>query len=342
MKGKEALAYARQLLFEQRIVSQMQHQTRLRLLYAIAAWRLYPGTEMRGTARLEAERLRWREEVDLERAKALERSRMDARRIEQLQARLDASEGVIAQLRMDNEQLRDELATATNKLELGGELDQLRTERSQRAAAGARAVLQEAAVRSRLDAEQRRLFDSSAQIKQLEALADEDTSALQLRQAAEERDTRGARDDAAQAFRVARTLGYGTGKLAWRAAYAHARLQCMWRRHETELNDLEERLVMLEGLRENRDALEWRVTQTKAQLIITRASAEGSSAQAVEDAFGIGHVAVEHRAGSDAGKMLALQVLQTPASVRDEDTPSPSIAGSEHSCTLSASIDGND
>ena len=33
---------------------------------------------------------------------------------------------------------------------------------------------------------------------------------------------------------------------------------------------------MLDGLRESRDALEWRVTQTRAQLIVMRSAAEGT------------------------------------------------------------------
>ena len=39
---------------------------------------------------------------------------------------------------------------------------------------------------------------------------------------------------------------------------------------------------MLDGLRESRDALEWRVTQTKAQLIVMRSAAEGKEASAIE------------------------------------------------------------
>ena len=49
---------------------------------------------------------------------------MDARRQEQLQARLDAAEGVIAQLRSDNAQMRQELTAVAGKVELGGELEQ--------------------------------------------------------------------------------------------------------------------------------------------------------------------------------------------------------------------------
>ena len=134
MKGKDALAYCRQLLFEQRLISAWESASRISIVAAFVAWQLYPKHEMSGTARLEAERERWRQEVEYERATSLERNRRDQRQIEQVQARLDASEGVVAQLRSDNQALQ-ELASVLQKLDLGGELEQLRVEREQRAAA---------------------------------------------------------------------------------------------------------------------------------------------------------------------------------------------------------------
>ena len=47
-----------------------------------------------------------------------------------------------------------------------------------------------------------------------------------------------------------------------------------WKRHEKQLDELEERLGMLNALRESRDALEWRVTQTKAALIVLRSGVD--------------------------------------------------------------------
>jgi chromosome segregation ATPase len=168
MKGKDALAYCRQLLFEQRLVMAWANGERLRLVVALERWRSFPGAAMSGTSRLDAERARWREEVEHERAAALERSRRDARTIEQLRARQDASEGVIAQLRADNSSLREELVGLHGQVENGEELEQLRSERSHRAAAGARAVLQEAALRSQLEAEQRRLASGSSRSNRLQ------------------------------------------------------------------------------------------------------------------------------------------------------------------------------
>jgi chromosome segregation ATPase len=275
MKGKDALAYCRQLLFEQRLVMAWANGERLRLVVALERWRSFPGAAMSGTSRLDAERARWREEVEHERAAALERSRRDARTIEQLRARQDASEGVIAQLRADNSSLREELVGLHGQVENGEELEQLRSERSHRAAAGARAVLQEAALRSQLEAEQRRLASGSSQLLALESIAEEDQSTLRQRQTSEERAARGARDDAIAALGAARQLGRGRARLAWRAAYAYVRLRLTWERHESELTELEERLTMLQGLRDSRDALEWKVTQTKASLILMRSTAEG-------------------------------------------------------------------
>ena len=339
MKGREALAYCRQLLFEQKLVGLISTAERVKLASALARWVCYPGASaMMGTARLDAERQRWREEVEHERASALERVRKDARVLEQARARLDAAEGVVVQLRADNMSLRQELAEALQRLELGGELEELRTERSQRAAAGAKAVLQEAALRSRLEAEQKRLADGSAQLASLEAIAEEDQNVLRIRQTAEERAALGARDDAAAAFRAARSLGRGLGRLGWHAAYACARLKAVWNRHEAELLELDDRLGMLDGLRESRDALEWRVTQTKAQLIIMRSAAEGThgAAAQVDAAFNLGHLgdkAVGHGAGAGpkTAPVPAPVLAPTPTPVLVQQpmrTPSlPSVPG---------------
>lgn len=267
MKGKEALVYARQLLFEQRLVDAWQSAERIRLVTAIERWKAYPADGV--VPRMDAERARWHEELEHEHMASLDRSRRDARLLEKCQARLEAAEGVVAQLRQDNAQMREELGQVRGLQEVSGELEQLRTERTARAAAGARAVLQEKALRRQLETEERRLVDGATQLEALEAMAEEDQAALRQRQAAEERVARARRDDAAAALR--RVAG-AFGKLAWRAAYAHARLLATWERHGRQLDDLEERLGMLHALRESRDALEWRVTQTKAALIVLRSA----------------------------------------------------------------------
>lgn len=302
MKGKDALAYCRQLLFEQRLISAWESASRISIVAAFVAWQLYPKHEMSGTARLEAERERWRQEVEYERATSLERNRRDQRQIEQVQARLDASEGVVAQLRSDNQALQEELASVLQKLDLGGELEQLRVEREQRAAADAKAAVQEAALRSRLEAEQKRLAEGSAQLASLEAIAEENQATLRQRQTNEEREGRSARDEVLAAFRAAReanggSIADGAGsragrlarRLAWRAALAQSKLRLTWRRHDEELEAVEEKFTMLDGLRESRDALEWRVTQTKAQLIVLRSAAEGThgASRSVDAAFGL-------------------------------------------------------
>lgn len=269
MKGKEALVYARQLLFEQRLLAAWQSSERIRLVCAIERWKAYPAEG--AVPRLDAERARWQEEIEHERAASLDRSRRDARLLEKCQARLDAAEGVVAQLRQDNAQMREELGQVRGLHEVSGELEQMRVERTARAAAGARAVLQEKALRRQLEAEERRLADGAFQLEALEAMAEEDQATLRQRQAAEERVARAARDDAAGAVRRAGAAG-SFGKRAWRAAYAQARLHATWAKHETQLDELEERLGMLNALRESRDALEWRVTQTKAALIVLRSA----------------------------------------------------------------------
>ena len=60
---------------------------------------------------------------------------------------------------------------------------------------------------------------------------------------------------------------------------AQAQLRLVWRRHDKELESFEEQLAMLDGLRESCDALEWRVTQTKAQPIVMPTAAAGTHAR---------------------------------------------------------------
>ena len=166
-------------------------------------------------------------------------------------------------------------------------------------AAGAKAALQEAALRSRLEVEQKRLADGSAQLASLEASLEEKQAKMRPRQSVEERERRGNRDDALAAFRAARDAsgrslagaeGREARRLGWRVGLAQARLRLTWRRHDKELESFEEQLSMLDGLRESRDALEWRVTQTRAQLIVMRSAAEGThgSARTVDVSFGLG------------------------------------------------------
>ena len=116
---------------------------------------------------------------------------------------------------------------------------------------------------SRLEAEQRRLADSSSQLAALEVVAEADQATLRARQTDEEAKARTRRDRALSALPAARVNG-SLARPAWCAAFAHAKLTMTWQRHERELDELEERLHMLHSLRESRDALDWRVTQTKA------------------------------------------------------------------------------
>ena len=77
MKSREAIVYCRQLLFETRVVNAWACANRVRMAAALERWLAYPDDVT--MPRLEAERMRWREEVEHERAAALERTRRDAR-----------------------------------------------------------------------------------------------------------------------------------------------------------------------------------------------------------------------------------------------------------------------
>ena len=116
MKGRDALSYCRQLLVEQKVTHVWLSVDRHSLLAALERWRAYPALD--GTA-VSAER--WREEVEHERAKALERSSLHVKQLQKCQARLNAAEGVVAQLREDNSTLRAELAELRGHQEFNDE-----------------------------------------------------------------------------------------------------------------------------------------------------------------------------------------------------------------------------
>ena len=60
--------------------------------------------------------------------------------------------------------------------------------------------------------------------------------------------------------------------LAWRHGRGRRVGDIAWAAHpqKVEIVELEQRLGMLDALRESRDALEWKVTRTKASLIVLR------------------------------------------------------------------------
>lgn len=274
MKAKDALLYCRQLLFELRLEGVWLGAERLNMALALRRWQDFPTQPMSTAIVLDSERQRWREELEHEQRSTLERGRRDARLLDRVQARLDAAERVVQQLRADNVQLREELI-GSRQLGAEGELEQLRLERSQREEAGARMVSQEAVLRARLEAEQRRLDDSSAQLAWLERMADEDETTLRLQHTSDAARARSHRESEAASMRKARELRAGGGlfaRTAWKAAAAQVEVEVMEARHEAELDDLNERYEMLSALRESRDALEWRVTQTKAQLIVMQSA----------------------------------------------------------------------
>ena len=344
MKVKDALLYCRQLLFEQRLEAAWLGAERLAIARVMQRWQDFPAQQP-GDASIDAERQRWKEEVDHERRNGLERSRRDARLLERAQARLDAAEGVVMQLRADNDMLREELATTRQREELEGELEQLRVERSQRAAAGARAAIQEAELRKRLEAEERRLADSSSQLVALEGMAEEDEGAMQVQQAAETADAHEACEHAISMLRTARAVGGGgiVGRVGWRVLRAHARAMHVSRRHEAQVAEHGERLEMLHALRESREALDWRVTQTKAQLIVMRSAAESTQATAAalhgELDFGLNPEDLTYAAGAGSapGSITSSRLRASPQVHPARSTSGPGSRGSLHSSVAALS-----
>ena len=242
MRVQEALLYCRQLLFEQRMTAIWIGGDRLEVARALQRWR---------------------------------DSRPEHRQaeLELMRRRLAELEGVATQLRADNNQLREELYAHQQReleeRELGDEIEQRAEYAEQRAAA------QEAALRARLAQEERRLAESSTQLAALEAFAETDAIAIQARHVAEARRSQGRREGAISTLRAARALGVRfMGRAAWLAAMAHARLLITLLRHEAEQRELDERQDALQALRESREALEWRVRQSKAECIVMASEAE--------------------------------------------------------------------
>ena len=244
MRVQEALLYCRQLLFEQRMTAIWIGGDRLEVARALQRWR---------DSRPE--------------------HRQADRELELMRRRLAELEGVATQLRADNNQLREELYAHQQReleeRELGDEIEQRAEYAEQRAAA------QEAALRARLAQEERRLAESSTQLAALEAFAETDAIAIQARHVAEARRSQGRREGAISTLRAARALGVRfMGRAAWLAAMAHARLLITLLRHEAEQRELDERQDALQALRESREALEWRVRQSKAECIVMASEAE--------------------------------------------------------------------
>ena len=202
------------------------------------------------------------------------------------------------------------------------ELAALRQERTDRAANGACAVLQESAMRARLEAEQRRLADSSVQLLALEAAADDARRELQERCAAEEREAHCVRAHAGEVWRAARALGRGA-PAAWRLAYAHARVVVLEERRLKAVAELDEQMLLLSAARDSRDALEGRVTQQCASLIVLRSAAAadiGSPAQR-------GGAAARAEARAEAHATVSCKKVKAAAKSPRSSLPSAAAGG---------------
>ena len=270
----------RQLLFEQRVVSIWLGHERVALAVALIRWRAWPGhapdpvNALR--QQLEDARSHWSEELCRERALSLKRAERDALVVNRLQGQLDEAHRAAARLRADNQQLRAEIVWRERQQDEAEE-EQRRHQLHQHEAE-ARVAQQEATVRAQLEVEQLRLRDSSEQLAALEQAADEAEMRLLEGQREEQRVAEANWAAAASALRADRS-----SRSAWHAVRTNVRLRSLSARHAAQRQALEAERAELQVLHEGHAALEWRVTETRAQLILFQAAEGGGDVGATDD-----------------------------------------------------------
>mmetsp|Transcript_67651 Transcript_67651/g.151002 ORF Transcript_67651/g.151002 Transcript_67651/m.151002 type:complete len:277 (-) Transcript_67651:319-1149(-) len=255
----------RQLLFEHRIVGIWLGSERLSMAVMLQRWRWAMANSHRAIELLESqlklERVRWMDELGRQRDQSLKRGERDALRIRQAEDRTEAAEALATQLQAENVLLQQKLMAAERQHKATAELH--RHEATARAVSSARSTRQEAVLRAQLDTEQLRLQDAMVQLASLEQAADEAEARLLSRHARDLQKSQDVCTAAAAGFQVARSASVG-----WRLVRAYMRLLSVQRRHAEQLHVLESERRELDMLRDGRGALEWRVKETRAKLII--------------------------------------------------------------------------
>ena len=281
MKNHAWVLQLRQLLFEQRVVGIWMGHERLNLCLALHRWHAFSTATQDAVAQLTAqlvmERKGWAEELGRERALSLKRGERDALLLQQLQDKLSVAEGLATSLRADVVRLKQEAEAAERQHHAA--LQQHRQEENERAVAWARTSQQEAVLRAQLDVEQLRLQEASEQLLALEQVTDDAAARMLTRHAVELRQAREAWADAIATFRAARSP-----QSAWRALRAHVHLHAVRERHAAQEEELESGRRELNALRDGRGALEWRVTESRAKLILLAGATDDAEEEGVQKA----------------------------------------------------------
>ncbi|KAL1522565.1 hypothetical protein AB1Y20_017550 [Prymnesium parvum] len=216
------------------------------------------------------ERRKWTEQLERERALALQRDERDAQLLEQLHGKLNIAEDLNLSSRTEILILRQELARVELSLTLVTEEKQ--REQGERTSAWLHRSQHDTMLRAKLDAEKRRLEETSAQLRALEQAVEEAEEFTLLQQANELRRAQHIRHSALAAYRGTRSPGE-----AWAFARAHFQLLAVRKRHEAQLEELQAERLELDKLRDARGQLEWRVTESRAKLLILVVPEEDSS-----------------------------------------------------------------
>ena len=301
--------FLRQLLFEQRLLGVWLGEERLRLAIALLRWthwarrdadaqpalcvRCAAGGSASAAAEvaeaLQAERWRQRQAIAAERVGWLQRSSADSARLQQSMSKLLAADGRIAELEDENGWLRAQLAASRGESALAATIASSwgatpRVGRGEGAlvpadagasngegGGGARAGGMPSSLESELlallEAEQARLVQTSAQLGALHADAEERELEAEAERSADLDAARGARSVSLGVY--ARTR---SGAAGWRVLRSHARVLAVSSRHRVRRAALERDLADLARLGGGRDALKWRVTQIRSELIMLRAA----------------------------------------------------------------------
>ena len=262
------LIYLRQCLFEQRVIGLFLGHERLLLARTFERWQHWAPEP----AAVAAEGQRWQRKLASERTGWRETTARDAKALLQVRAHLSAAEEHIGQLQEECASLRRALTAADER---GAAASAALAESAAATARSRTSVAEHAAARAgaarrlgeHLAREEARLASVSAQFSELELAA-----------GAEEDELLGREHDAAAAARdelrraIAAFASSRDAADGWAVVRALVAADIGAPRRRAALEEsLEAARAELDGLRDGRDALDWRVREMRAQLILLHA-----------------------------------------------------------------------
>ena len=261
------LIYLRQCLFEQRVIGLFLGHERLLLARTFERWQHWAPEP----AAVAAEGQRWQRKLASERTGWRETTARDAKALLQVRTHLSAAEEHIGQLQEECASLRRALTAADER---GAAASAALAESAAATARSRTSVAEHAAERA---GAARRLGEHLAR-EEARSPASPRSSELELAAGAEEDELLGREHDAAAAARdelrraVAAFASSRDAADGWEVVRALVSADIGAPRRRAALEEsLEAARAELDGLRDGRDALDWRVREMRAQLILLHA-----------------------------------------------------------------------